>query len=229
MPRRNALRLLAALPAALALPACGLLGGNRYRFRLSVAVDTPEGLRTGSSVYEVRAQNRWSPLPDMASRTWEVRGEAAAVDLPGGRTLFALLRTGAHFEDMMGLSMASLHPDFAGTGYDVVGVAKELARGAWPGPAPVAPEDYPMLVTFADENNPASVQLVEPGNLAAAFGSGSRLRGITVELTDDAVTSGIEERLPAPDERGFFNWDGRSNPNLPGTFNISDFGRGTKT
>ena len=193
MIRRPALAL--ALLALLPLASCGLLGTHSYRFRMTVAVDTPQGLRTGSSVYEVTAGRTGGLLPEEAKRDWAVRGEAVAVDLPGGRTLFALLKTNAHFDDMMGLSMATLHPDFAGTGYDVVGVARELARGAWRGPAPVAPGDYPMLVTFADEDDPASVALVEPGNLAATLEPGVRLRAITVELTDDPVTSGIEKQL----------------------------------
>lgn len=226
MPRRGALGLLGALGGALSLGGCGLLGGNSYRFRLTVAVDTADGMHTGSGVLEVSAENEWSPLPDMADRSWEVRGEAVAVDLPGERMLFALLKTHAHFEDMMGLFMNTLHSDFRGTGYDVVGVAGELAR-RWGGePVPVAPADYPLLMTFGGLGDPASVALVEPANLAAAFGPGTALRWITAELTDDAVTTGIMKRLPIPDERGFFNWDGRSNVNLPGTFNILDFSRG---
>ncbi len=220
---------MVATGGALAAGACGLLGGHRYRFRMTVAVDTPQELRTGSSVYEVTAGRTGGILPEEAKRDWAVRGEAVAVDLPGGRTLFALLKTHAHFDDMMGLSMASLHPDFRGTGYDVVGVAKELARGAWPGPALVAPEDYPMLVTFADEDDPASVALVEPGNLAAAFGTGVRLRGITVELTDKPVTIGVEEQLKRIGiERGHgLDRTGgvTANPTLAQTLGFSDFVR----
>jgi hypothetical protein len=54
---------------------------------------------------------------------------------------------------------------------------------------------YPLLVTFGDINDPKSVQRVDPANLAASFGPGIRLKRITVEVTDDDVTSGIEKRL----------------------------------
>lgn len=182
------LKLRRLLPLLLlALSDCGMMGGHSYRFRMTVAVDTPQGVRTGSSVYEVTAGNTGGILPEGAKRDWSVKGEAVAVDLPGGRTLFALLKTGAHFDDMMGLSMATLHPDFRGTGYDVVGVAKELARGAWPGPAEVAPENYPMLVTFPVYDNPASVRQVEALDLAAVYGSGINLRSIIIELTDAPI------------------------------------------
>ena len=52
-----------------------------------------------------------------------------------------------------------------------------------------------MLVTFADRDDPTSVARVDPDDLAASFGEGVKLRRITVQLTDDPVTSGIEERL----------------------------------
>ncbi len=227
MARRGVLGLLAGGAAAL-LSGCGLFGGNSYRFRMTVEVDTPQGLRTGSSVYQVSAYNTGSILPDAAKRDWQIKGEAVAVDLPGGRTLFALLRTGAHFTDMMGLSMNSLHPDFEGTGYDVVGVAGDLASGDYPGPAEVAPADYPLLVTFRDMQDPTSVTRVDPANLAASFGPGVRLKRIVVEVTDDDVTSGIEKRLPKPDPKGFFNWDGKSNPNENNIFFIRDFMRRSK-
>ena len=60
----------------------------------------------------------------------------------------------------------------------------------------VQPEDYPMLVTFADVNDPASVMLVDAANLAATFGPGYRLQSITLEITDEKVTKGeVEEVL----------------------------------
>lgn len=188
------LRHLLAL-LLLTLGSCGQLGGNTYRFRMTVAVDTPQGVRTGSSVYEVTAGNTGGILPEEAKRDWSVKGEAVAVNLPGGRTLFALLKTGAHFDDMMGLSMATLHPDFKGAGYDVVGVARELARGAWPGPAEVAAEDYPMLVTFDDVSNPMSIRRVYPSNLAATLGGGVRIKVITAELSNDSIPAEIVTHL----------------------------------
>ena len=54
---------------------------------------------------------------------------------------------------------------------------------------------YPMLVTFGDLADPTSVAEVDPDDLAATFGEGVKLKRITVELTDDPVTTGIEERL----------------------------------
>lgn len=63
MARRTILAGLAGGMAAL-LAGCGLLGGNKYRFRMTVEVDTPQGLRSGSSVYEVSAWNSPKIRPD---------------------------------------------------------------------------------------------------------------------------------------------------------------------
>lgn len=166
-----------------------------YRFRMTVEVETPDGVKSGSSVYEVAARREPKLLPEMNSRSSSLRGEAVAIDLPDGRTLFALLKTNAHWGGMEGLSMNALHPDFPGTRYDLVGVAKELASHKYPGLKQVAPADYPMLVTFTDIADPTSVALVDPGDLATTFGDGFTLKRITVELTHDPVTTGIEQRL----------------------------------
>jgi hypothetical protein len=52
-----------------------------------------------------------------------------------------------------------------------------------------------MLVRFGDLRDPRSVEKVDPGNLAASFGPGFALRRITVQLTEDDVTTGIGKRL----------------------------------
>ena len=54
---------------------------------------------------------------------------------------------------------------------------------------------YPMLVRFADIADPRTVAKVDPDALAASFGKGVTLRRITVERTDDPVTTGVEKRF----------------------------------
>ena len=54
---------------------------------------------------------------------------------------------------------------------------------------------YPMLVTFEDITDPASVRLVDPADLAASFGPGVRLKSVVLEVTDEPVTEGRVEDL----------------------------------
>ena len=61
---------------------------------------------------------------------------------------------------------------------------------------PLSREDYPLLVTFTDINDPKSVKEVKPGKLSDAFGPGYSLSSITLEITDEQVTDGeIAKRL----------------------------------
>jgi hypothetical protein len=53
----------------------------------------------------------------------------------------------------------------------------------------------PMLVTFGDLKDPASVKRIDPDDLSASFGAGVKLKAITVQVTGENMTSGIEERL----------------------------------
>lgn len=192
MARRGVIGLLGATGMAL-LAGCGLLGSNSYRFRMVVEVETQDGLKSGSSVYEVRAGNTLGFLPEEAKRDWAVKGEAVAVDLPDGKTLFALLKTNAKHGDMASLSMQALDPAFKN---DIVESAMRIEdRTGVNGSAEVPIEIYPMLVTFTDIADPSSVKLVDPADLAASYGPGVKLKRITVEITDDPVTSGIEKRL----------------------------------
>ena len=78
--------------AALALDGCSKILPNEYRFRMTVEVQTPQGLKTGSSVYEVSARKHVALTSEEAERSAGVRGEALVVDLPGG-PLFVLLKT----------------------------------------------------------------------------------------------------------------------------------------
>lgn len=167
-----------------------------YNFRMTVAVETPDGVKSGSSVYSVSAGDRPKLTAEEGSRSMVVKGEAVAVDLPDGKTLFALLKTNAHFGDMSGLSMTALDPTFKSGLYDTVGTARRISkRNGVKESAEVSPSDYPMFVTFADINDPKSVVQVDPSDPAATLGQGYAIKSITIEITDDLVTTGIEQRL----------------------------------
>lgn len=191
--------------AALALTGCGGGGPDLapdYRYRLTVEVDTPAGLRTGSSVIEVEQRlGRAGSSPAHSQVYRRVRGEAVAVDLPDGKTLFALLRSENNV-DWASQVFVYLAPQREGEPFEeqldnVLEVTGEqtLPR-MWPPVGHLGERSaYPMLVTFGDIDDPTSVARVDPDDLAASFGEGVRLRRIAVELTDDPVTTAIEERM----------------------------------
>lgn len=239
MTRRGLLGLLAVVAS---LWGCGLSRpSEELRYRLSVEVDTPQGLKIGSSVIEVRGvKNQDWLTPEARGHRFSFRGEAVAVDLGGGRTLFALLKSES------GLSDAGEYPWFA-FGKRLAGTRDELQKmrmmRGWKGEtvAMTGTEQVradnelkrvlvlPMLVTFKDIADPKSVERVDPANLAANFGAGVRLKRITVEVTDEAVTSGVEERLPSyGSETGFDVWYKSLPYGDPKAISLSDFQQGIK-
>jgi hypothetical protein len=164
------------------------------RTKITVEVDTPAGLRAGYSVFEdvMTPAGPFSISDNKYSSKF--RGEAVAVDLPGGRTLFALLHNG-HSLDMANLIGRALYPDGRNDGGPALepGHPPREMRAELKG---LAESGLPLLVTFRDVNDPMTIEKVDPANLAATFGSGVQLKRITVAVTGENVTSGeIAKRL----------------------------------
>ena len=195
----------------LTLSACGGAddGAPDYRYRLTVEVETPEGLRTGSSVIEVKQSlTRAAGSPAHSAVQRRARGEAVAVDLPGGRTLFALLRS-EDSVDWATYVMQNTAPKIRGETFEEKFDNMLLIKGEkvlpryWPPYGPGRRKSgYPMLVTFGDMSDPTSVELVDPDDLAATFGEGSALKRVTVQMTNDPVSEEIEKRLGWLDAHG---------------------------
>lgn len=232
-PRLYVLGFAAAL-AALIISACGEAAGKGYpdyRYRLTVEVETPEGIKSDSSVIEVRTKvtSKYS-IPDAGSVISRVKGEAVAVDLGKRGVLFVLLRSENDLEWANRILYAVTGPvtlkeaEAAGYNsdnnirldmrmqriYDLKG-RHDLPRyiDYSYSPVTVKPERgelrsaYPVMVTFDDLKVPESIQPVDPDNLAMAFGDGVKLKRITVERTEDAVTKTIYKWLPwIPKQRG---------------------------
>ena len=220
MARRSVLGVLASATGFL-LSSCGLFGGNTYRYKMTVEVATPQGLKTGYAVREVTYQKGSGFLFGEGKPQWYLTGEAVAVDLGGGKTLFALL-TGADGDvDSAGRDISHI---FRQVGADFI----ELWPNAPKTTSPRIRQPAPMLVTFADIGDPKSVMQVDAENLAARFGAGVILKRIMVEVTDDAVTKGIEGRLPSyGPQTGFDQWFKTLNYGDPRAISKYDFKRGT--
>lgn len=202
-----------------------------YRYRLTLDVELPDGeVRSGSSVVEVEQGCQLSPAAP-GSYYRRVTGEATVADLGGGRLLVALLTGQFPYEPGWGekeptrvLARAYrvlLEP--RGCRNSDLGRLERL-RGA----RELSTYDLPRLVTFADAAAPRTVAQVDPRDLAASFGPGTRLRRATIEVTSDRVTRGDVERA-LPWLRGVTSYlDGRnvsSGRTLANTLTRSDFKR----
>ena len=62
-----------------------------WRYKMTVTVETPEGIKTGSAVREVHVRTEPDILPEAATMHFSVKGEAVVVDLGHGKYLFAVM------------------------------------------------------------------------------------------------------------------------------------------
>ncbi|WP_417411863.1 hypothetical protein [Hoeflea sp.] len=182
------LRLCGAL--VLALAVAGLAGcGNdvSWRQKVTITVATPNGEVSGASVMEIS----WSGgipfiVGDARGGGFKLTGEAPVLQLGNGRYLFALIK---------GMDSKLLYQlrNKDGRGASMNDNRRAILGLKEPLVLPV--EAYPLLVTFADIDDPASVARVDPDDLAAHFGPGYALSTITIAITDEPVTKGRVEAV----------------------------------
>src|ERR1700692_1349063 len=190
---------------ALALLAALVIGDqiriNRpsHKYRLTVDVETPEGVKSASGVMAVHPDRIYS----RGGRT-QTKGDAVFVDLGGGKNLVALL---AHLDktlDLDGINYVALRA-YKAAGKNVS--FNEMS--GMTGVAPVTGALIPALVTFTDVGDPATAHAVPPDGLEAALGRGFRSHGVSAGVVPNGlwpldfggplgepVTRGIEAKLP---------------------------------
>ncbi|WP_420409685.1 hypothetical protein [Hoeflea sp.] len=152
--------------------------------KTTVTVMTPEGTRSGSAVVRVSWKDSPDILPDAPHLKYEVRGEATVVDLGDGKYLFALIK-GA---ERRGIAVFG-----DGRSYWLEQIKTVAASRGETREIPSA--HRPLLVTFADIDDPASVTRVDPDDLTAHFGPGYALSSITLAIIDEKVTQGRVEAV----------------------------------
>lgn len=246
-------QILAVSAAMLALPLTGCkkmpedgLSEDVLRYRVTVEVSTPEGMRSGSSVYELEYYDNKTVLPIESRPSVRVTGEAVAIDLPNEKTLFLLMKDRK-------VTPAYAFPDIWNDEKYKDGRVVPLRRikpkaEIWPSLPEETQRRYddakrrlpnqkliklplqPFLVNFEDTGDPTSVKEVNPDDLAASFGEGYALKRITVEITNDPVTTGIQKRLgwlsTYPEPRLDPDYKGSTQPNLSQSLSHGDFHEG---
>ena len=186
---------LTVFALAIVATACGP-SVPTFPYKLTATVDTPESVRQESTVVELKNFYESGVLgTGLESRA---KGEAIPVDLGRRGTLFILLTSPDDPSLVFGMPFAALlpvQPDDRGTSEALANNYRTLAKVTGVGTLPR--EVYPQFVRFRDVRDPKSVEEVVPGDLAAAFGDGVRLRDIRVQITDDRRTDGrMDDLLP---------------------------------
>ena len=159
--------------------------------KMTIEVEVNGQLYTGSSVVKVRVKES-EPLTKQLGYPLQfgAKGEAAYVELPGRRYLFALLGGGPSDSGPQTNALNIFQDQLPRKGLERFAL---LSKSRFKTDIPRS--HYPLLVAFMDINDPNSVREIDPDNLAATFGLGVSLKRITLEITDEPVTEGKIESV----------------------------------
>lgn len=203
-----------------ALFFCGWLAIELYmpwravHYRLDVTFEVDGVPVTGSGVQKFFIIRDRVPLSPGVLNTWTY-GEAVIVDLPGKKSVYALMTTarddgsysgGPGAFDFLVIRACNLQEKNKRSG------ASSLVRlvGGLSGTCQVPLQDIPLMVSFENETDPTSVQRVFPDHPESTLGGNVKFLKASITITHQKVTTGIEQRLPWLAERQ----NGRLTPNF---------------
>lgn len=176
---------------------------NSFRYKVTVNVETPEGLKSGSAVREFVVTQQ--PELPHSGPIQTLRGEAVVVDLGKRGVLFSPIGADDEFLVFKTFPVELAMRPSGMRYYERLKAKAEMTI-----------INYPLLVAFKDIKTPATVTLAyrpiiaevreDTGlkqkvidvedHLPELFGEGVKLKSIEIEMTDEDVTWGIERYLP---------------------------------
>ena len=189
---RSSIRAIALTCVLASVAACQKL--PTYRYKITVEVQTPQGIRTGSAVREVASHTEPRITPEMGGVHVALKGEAVVVPLSNGKSVYALLTAddasgfpAAVAEEVLGPAGGYPRGPYA----DIVAyLASHRVRGIVP------PRAYPKFVSFTDKRDPKTVYLVKPKSTPPVADNEVLIKKISIETAGEAVTRSIEKDLP---------------------------------
>jgi len=203
----------ASLVLSVSMAACAIAGASeeypstKIRYKMTVEVDTPEGVKTGSAVREISMVSRPKRMGEMNDTHVKLeKGEAVVIDLGQRGVLFALMGIGDHAIQAFFNAIPSGCPEGAVSRCSIR-YYKSLSKSAT---SKLAEKNYPMLVTFKnryDLNSLAVASKYESEDmpdgyggvahsLTSLFGNGVKISSIIIELTDQEPEFIIDQWLP---------------------------------
>ncbi|MGH1404909.1 MAG: hypothetical protein ACRBDL_11790 [Alphaproteobacteria bacterium] len=189
--------------SVLFITSCDAFAMEQWRYRITVEVETPEGLKSGSAVWEVNL----SPVKINNVNGYKdtYRGEAIAVDLGERGYLFALRRGSYGRSYKTQIVLWSFPHDEID---DVIKVRhySELETDV----ISLSPDHYPLFVYLEDINDPKTTRAIydphneisrksrdiKVKNIEEVFGEGVRVKDVKIQMTRDPVGFGIHNVLP---------------------------------
>ncbi len=242
------------LTAGLVYAAWGYVVPNTIRYRVTVEIDTPEGIKSGSVVRELNLYTRYGTergffyvehfgqpfgmfLASTEAGFWmQFRRplrieEAVVVDLGERGKVISLL---PDHQKRIALYQAfpfSKEP----INHEGIDFYKSLKLGE----KVELKDSFLKVVTFEDPKDPKSIKLVylfeeysnglkQEDNFEEIFGAGVHLKSMTVEITDESASTGEIDRYmpPLTHDTGYWEWRKKLSYNDPRKITEKDFKRG---
>lgn len=189
-----------------------------WRYKETVTVETPEGLKSGSAVREVREFVEPGILGVVTHAVANVKGEAVVVDLGARGVLFAIMRGYWLGEDYEHEIVREVFPVPKEYGIDAQAGVRHR-RSLSTGTKTLRPMQYPVLLTFknfqdvrsvdyvlnvdvSSEHSDTGMGTITEDRFEQVFGAGVHLHSITIEMTDESVTEAVSPLLPPFDHLG---------------------------
>jgi hypothetical protein len=189
---------------ALTLAGCGPRPEASFRYKLTISVETPEGMKTGSNVVEL---DYFKSLSGDPHRTY---GQALVLDLGASGTLVVMLTQGQRKawrmpaweeDDPKGIIFKKCGRDMRKV-FDAVDMVRSIAdcKAVYPldpiYPRDPDPSEQPDILLLKNAKDPASAAVVDPYHSEVVLGPGVVIRSMTVQLTDEPLTHGVDDHLP---------------------------------
>lgn len=171
--------------------------------KINLEIQTPEGVKSAASVVKYGYEWTVGTNPDgsafLDNDKLSILGEAPIIEVKPGQYLLALSLAEpklalAAYHKVLKLDPA-VRPDSIGAIRVIKNEKREVV---------LLPEWAPVVATFMDPDEPASLQAVTKENIDEIFGPGYSIKKVSLQITDEPVTKGdISNKLP-----WIANWKG---------------------
>ena len=203
-----------------------------WRYKITVEIETPEGIKTGSAIYSLKLWTVPRIFPGDHGFRMKRTEEAVVVDL-GKRGILFAQPTQESWQNGIYQAFPISAPS---TRKGLEHYRKTLfisKKAEWK-------TEKPKIVMFTDINDPKSITLVYTdedyadgtkiyeNNFEKIFGKGVKFKGITVEITDEPVTWGVVDKyLPVNFEENIkIGWKKLSNKDQHRLASLTTFRKG---
>lgn len=179
----------------------GFIFPYTWSYRITINVETPEGIRSGSAIRSVSALQQPLISPHVSTSV-DVIGEAVVVDLGKRGKLFALIDWDSYREVFVAFPFTK----GGATTSQGLRYYQNLESESM---VALPKARWPKMVSFKDTNDPESVMPVrgvffdpeskkdlEVNFIEDIFGPGVSIKNITIEITIDQENEKIEKILP---------------------------------